>query len=281
MVWLSVGLLAFLTFIVVLNTQAGRWSVSYWRTPRGGPTYTEWLDGLVAASAAAPGDPSGQAVQSAVAAAYATAIRESGFHVFSHWIVFSIFATFLLPLWCLSFATEGLGREREAGNLIWLLTRPLSRPSIYLAKLVAVLPWSLGLSLGGFAVLCWAAGPPGWLAFRLYWPAVLGGVLAFTALFHLLGAILRRAAVVAILYSFFLETVMGNLPGYFKRLSISYYVRCSMFDRAAAYGVGPDRPHVFLAVSGTSAWLALAAATILLVGIGMIVFSRREYLDVA
>jgi hypothetical protein len=281
MVWISLGLLALLTFIIFLNTQAGRWSVSYWRASRGGPTYAEWLDGLDQVQWATAGDPAGQAVQSAVGTACATAVRASGFHVFSRWVVFSIFATFLLPLWCLSFATEGLGREREAGNLIWLLTRPLSRPSIYLAKLVAILPWSLGLSLGGFAILCAAAGPSGRLAFRVYWPAVLWGALAYSALFHLLGAWLRRAAVVAILYSFFLETVLGNLTGYFKRLSLSFYVRCLMFDRARPYEVGPDRPEVFLPVGGTTAWCVLAAATVLLVAVGMVLFARREYLEAA
>ena len=59
----------------------------------------------------------------------------------------------MLPLWSLSFATEALGGEREAGTLIWLLTRPLPRWSVYLAKYVALLPWGVGLNLVGFAVL--------------------------------------------------------------------------------------------------------------------------------
>ena len=79
----------------------------------------------------------------------------------SRWIVYSVFLSFLLPIWSLSFATEALGGEREARSLVWLLSRPLSRPAIYLAKFVALLPWSLGLNLGGFALLCLAAGQPG------------------------------------------------------------------------------------------------------------------------
>src|SRR5207249_6283590 len=97
-------------------------------------------------------------VQLAVGGACDAAVQKSGFFVFSNWIVFSIFTTFLMPLWSLSFATEGLGREREAGNLLWLLTRPLSRPAIYLANFVAVLTGALGLSVGGCAVLCAVGG---------------------------------------------------------------------------------------------------------------------------
>src|SRR5262249_10552724 len=152
-----------------------------------------------------------------IGAAYGRALEHSGFFVFSQGIIFSVFATFFLPLFCLTFATEGLGRERESGSLIWLLTKPLPRPAIYLAKFLAILPSALALCVGGFAVLCAAAGPPGRLAFALFWPAVVAGTFAFCALFHLLGAWLRRAAVVAILYAFFLETLMGNMPGYLKR----------------------------------------------------------------
>src|SRR5262249_14671092 len=159
-------------------------------------------------------------------------LQRSGFYVFSNGVVFTLFTTFLLPIWCLSFATEALGAEREAHNLIWVLTRPLSRPAIFLAKFVALLPWSLGLSLGGFGLLCLAGGEPGQTAFQVYWPSVLWGALAFCALFHCMGAWFRRAAVVAIVYSFFLETFMGNMPGHWKRASISFYTRCLMFERA-------------------------------------------------
>jgi ABC-type transport system involved in multi-copper enzyme maturation permease subunit len=256
--------------------------MAYWRYPfRVGPSYADFAREVGATGWALPWDAAGGGLRRAAGAAFDAVLQESGFFVFSHWIVYSIVATFLLPLWSLSFATEGLGREREAGNLIWLLTRPLPRPAMYLAKFVAVLPWALGLNLGGFAVLCLAAGAPGRLAFRLYWPPVLWGTLAFCALFHLLGATLRRPAVVAILYSFFLETVFGNLPGYLKRFSISFYMRCYMFDRAHAFGARPERPEVFLPVSGGTAWLVLAGLTVVLVALGMMVFSRREYLDLA
>jgi hypothetical protein len=96
-----------------------------------------------------------------------------------------------------------------------------------------------------------------------------------------LGACLRRAAVVALLYAFFLETVAGNmLPGHFKRLSISFYTRCLMFDHGSDYGIGPDRPWHYLPVTGATAALVLAGTTLILLLIGMVVFSRSEYLDV-
>ena len=77
---------------------------------------------------------------------------------------------------------------------------------------------------------------------------MLCATLAFAALFHLIGAWFRRPAVIALVYAFFLETIMGNMPGFFKRVSISFYARCMMYDAAGAYGVQPESPAVYLPV---------------------------------
>ncbi len=283
MVWIALGLLAFSLFIVVVNTQAGRWSMSYWKYPRRvGPMYQQYLVALEDAADLLPWDPASAGVLQATIGTFRAVLEEgSGFVVFSNWIVFSLVTTFLLPIWSLSFASEALGREREARNLLWLLTRPLSRPAIYLGKYLSILPWCLLLNLGGFALLCLAGGSPGRKAFAVYWPALLWATLAFCALYHLMAACFRRPAMVALLYSFFLETVMGNLPGYSKRLSISFYTRCLMFDRAHDLGIRPERPSLYLPVSGTAAMWALAAFTVLCLLAGVVVFSRREYLDSA
>ncbi len=287
MVLIALGLLAFMTFLVAIITPRA-WDWRYWRSPpRRGLSYEQWQYPLALARNAVPLDPVTGAVQRAAAGAYQAvlfnpeATRRAGFTRFTDSIVFTMFTTFLLPLWSLSFATEGLGREREDRNLLWLLTRPLSRPAIYLAKYVAILPWALGLNLGGFTLLCLVAGEPGRLALRLYWPAVLWGTLAFCALFHLMGAWFRRAAVVAILYSFFLETVLGNLPAYWKRASLSFYTRCLMFDRAQDLGIQPDKPLLYLPVGGTAAWCVLAGLTVVLLALGALVFARTEYLDLS
>jgi hypothetical protein len=281
MVWIALALLAFTTTVIALNTAGGRWGMSHWRMPRGsGATFTELLDGWTVASKRATfTSPEATALGDGVTAACRVLLDNSGFFVFSSYVVFSIFLSFLLPIWSLSFATEALGGERDDRSLVWLLTRPLPRPSIYLAKYIALLPWSLGLNLGGFALMCLAAGAPGQMAFRLYWPAVAGATFAFCSLFHLMGACVRRAAVIAIVYSFFLEIILGNMPGYLKRVSISFYTRCLMFDAAQDYGVQPEKPSIYLPVDAPTAWAVLAGVTVVLLVVGMIVFARTEYRD--
>src|SRR5262249_61726178 len=119
---------------------------------------------------------------------------------------------------------EARGGEREQRTLLCTLTRPLPRPAVYLGKFVALLPWCLVLNLDGFAMICLAGGETGRAALAIYWPAVIMGTVAFAALFHLMGALFRRPPVVAILDSFFLATIMGNLPGPLQPGSISFYM---------------------------------------------------------
>lgn len=282
MVWIALSLLALTATVILLNTARGRWSMDHWRSPRGsGPNYDQWLEGytLIAATGTAA-NPLAQGIGQATTGASRALLEQSGFSVFSRWVVYSVFLSFLLPIWSLSFATESIGGERESRSLVWLLSRPLSRPAIYLAKFVALVPWALGLNVGGFAVLCLAAGRPGVQAFWVYWPAVAWATLAFCALFHLMGALFKKAAVVAIVYSFFLETVVGNMPGYMKRMSIGFYTRCMMFDSAETIGVQPpEKAAVYLPVDGGTALAILLAGTAVLLAIGMLVFSRLEYRD--
>ncbi len=281
MVWIAVGLLVISVILVAINTAAERWSMKHWRFPfRNGPTAVQWADEVQMINSTLDHSASGQGVQAALASSVRGIIERSGFMVFSRTAVFAIFLTFLLPLWSLSFATEALGGERESNSLVWLLTRPLPRPAIYLAKFVALLPWSLGLNIGGFGLLCLAAGEPGRTAFRLFWPAVLWATLAFSSLFYLMGAFFRRPAVVAIVYAFFLEVIFGNMPGFLKRISIGFYTRCMMFEAAQDYGLQPERPEIFLPVSGSMALAVLVGLTVVLLGVGTVVFSRSQYQEI-
>jgi ABC-2 type transport system permease protein len=287
MVGIALGLVAIVASVVGLTSYAGRGGMEKWQWRWPSPphpaiqrlTFEQTVRGMELLPRAVPGPAPAAALQDAIAGASEIALKGSRFYLLSTWLVFSIFLGFLLPILSLSFATEALGGEREGRTLVWLLSRPLPRSSIYLAKFVALLPWSLGLTVGGFALVCATAGPPGQLAFQLYWPAVLGGTIAYCALFHLMGACFRRAAVVALVYSFFLETVLGSMPGTMKRISLSFYTRCLMFEAAGPYGVHPEKPSVYLPVGAMTAWSVLIGVTILLLVLGAAIFARSEYQD--
>lgn len=310
MVWVSLGLLGIAVLIVGLQTARSRWSTAARRfnyvVEKPAPTFLtlprgekirpvrreDWGKGIVhsvrfdqmaeatqlAGMLLSSKSPMG-AVPLAQAAAEQAALSRTPVYNFTRAIMFSPFIGFLLPIWCLSFATEALGGEREGRTMVWLLSRPLPRWGIFLAKYAALLPWAMGLNVGGFGLMCLAAGPPGTEVFHLYWPAVVAGTLAFTALFHLFAAATNWPTVVGLVYCFFLEAMLGDMPGLMKRVSISFYIRCLIFDAAADYGVTPDKPTVYLPVGGAAAWTALASATLVALAVGAVVFSRVEYRD--
>jgi ABC-2 type transport system permease protein len=270
MVWIALGLLAFIVAMTAIATAADQWRDPRFR--RIAPERQLMLDAVW------PGTAAQARTDAYFTAAWAVVDREeTSVQMFTRWVVVLIFLTFLLPLLSLSFATEALGGEREQNSLIWLLARPLPRPAVYLAKFVALLPWALGLNLGGFALLCVAGGRPGLTALVLFWPAVLCATLTFAALFHLIGAAFRRPAIVAIGYSFCLELVFGDMPGPLKRVSVGYYAHCMMLEAAARRGLALDDPYYYAAVDGTTALIVLLSAAAALLALGMVVFSRMEY----
>jgi ABC-type transport system involved in multi-copper enzyme maturation permease subunit len=272
----TLGLLALIAALVLLTTHFDRWNMLHWRTRRTAPTFEQQL-AVVQAASALPGN---YTLLSTATGAWWTHMKPgSGLWIFSNWVVLGLFTSFLLPLLTLTFATEGLGRPREDRTLVWLLMRPLSRPALFLGQFLAVLPWCLLTSAGSFVLLCLLGGTPGRAALPLYWPAVLLGTLAFTALFHLFAAWFRRAAILALAYSFLLETIAGILPGQFKRLSVSFYIRCMMLDEGRPFGITPVRPATFQPISGSTATWMLIAATVASLALGMWIFTRKEYMD--
>lgn len=195
--------------------------------------------------AALPGPPEDFGVRSAVFAAFSTAVADEQFRAdfalanFSRWVVFGLYLAFLLPLFTLAYGSAGIGAEREGRTLLWLITRPLPRWAVYLAKLAGGLPWSVGVSVGAFVLLCLAGGELGRKALDIYWPVVLGGTAAFTCVFHMAGALFRRPTIVGLVYVFFFETLVANLPGGLKQFSLNYYLKSLSYTQLTAATTHP------------------------------------------
>lgn len=282
----SLGLLALVSLLVALNTRFDRWSMLHWRMtvtfefqPSVRAPLREILQTLetpthlptVHVGAAAP--------LAVVSAVRAVSHQAAGPRLFTASVLVGLLASFLMPLWTLSFATESIGRARESRTLTWLLLRPVPRWAIVLAAYFAALPGALALNLGGYFLFCSLAGDPGRFARPLFPLAIILGTLAFTALFLFLSIAFQRAGILGLLYAFFFETIAGNLPGQQKRLSISYYVRCLMVDRADDAGLTLNLGGVRPPVTGDTAIAVLIVATLALLVAGVVIFSRKEYVE--
>lgn len=208
-----------------------------------------------------------------------TFTRQWGYMLFSKWMMLRVYLGFVLPLFTLAYASAAFGSERESRSLIWLMTRPLPRWAIYLAKFLGTLPWCLAFGLGGFVALCLTGGDYGRWALAMYWPAAVAATIAFSAVFHLFGAVFSRPIVVGVVYVFFFEFLVALLPGSLKLLSLTFYARCLMYNAAAAAGYPVARLDVTEPVSSTTAWAVLGLATVGFTLLGMWWFSRSEYRD--
>lgn len=292
--FVSLGLLALVAVLVHLNTRFERWTMARWRVsvtvPSADsrkPNTTERMalgDVLTAVTMPSrlPLRPDAAAIELAVSASLRAAfIDAAGPRIFTSSVVVGMLASFLMPLWTLTFANETLGRARENRTLTWFLLRPLPRWSIYLASYLSALPGALLLNVGGYFLFCFLGGAAGRFALPLFWLPILLGTLAFTALFQFISVAFQRAGILGLLYAFFFETIAGNLPGHQKRLSISYYVRCLMLERAQGEGLSIQLSGTRPAVAGETAIVVLVLASMGLLIAGMIVFSRKQYVEAA
>ena len=199
-------------------------------------------------------------------------------YTFGRALVGNIYLRFVLPLLCLCFGTQALGGDWEEKSLVWLLTRPLPRPMNYQSKNQATMPFAEALSVHVQFEAGELAGREGWQA-----------ALAYLSLFLLLGAIFRRSTIIALTYTFVVETILSNMPGLVKRITIAFYDRCLLFSLAEERGwhvapkgvraVIPDNERFFLPVDETTALVVLVAVPTTLLLIGIWWFSRKEYLD--
>jgi ABC-type transport system involved in multi-copper enzyme maturation permease subunit len=196
-------------------------------------------------------------------------------------IVMGIFVTFLAPLLTLIYATSAFGDEREDRTLVYLLTRPLARWRIYLAKALGIVPLVLLVVLGAYVGVCLVGGEPGRGVLYRFLPGLTLGTIAYTSLFLLFGAVAPRPLIMSVVYTFLVETLVGNMPGTLKRMAISYHTRCLLFDAGKEIGVSPYNPRHFLPISPSTAASVLLVASAFFLIWGAFAFQRREYRDLA
>ncbi len=209
------------------------------------------------------------------------------FDLFSQEFVILQFLLLVVPLCALTYATTSIGGDREDRTLLFLLTRPVPRPCILLAKVMATLPLVVGLTAASFYVCCQLAGEPGRAAFEAYLPAVLLMSVSYVGAFHLFAVWFRHATVLALIYSVFMEFFLSNIPGMVQRFAVNFYGRSMIYDygtallaeRGDSHVVEPLNLQIFTPVSAETAVWSLGAITVIsLVGSAWI-FQWREYRD--
>lgn len=192
------------------------------------------------------------------------------------------FVNFLIPIFAISYGASGIGGEREDRTLIYLLITPIPRALLYLTKALATLLLVAGWSAAALIVLCLLAGSYGREVLPVFLPACVCGSVVYASLFLLLGAAFRHGTILSLAYWFFLEVLFGAMPGIVKRLTVAFYVKCMVYDAGKDLRLGPlgrMAREMFLPVEGTTALTVLLSALAVLLTLGAVVLSSREYAE--
>jgi ABC-type transport system involved in multi-copper enzyme maturation permease subunit len=187
----------------------------------------------------------------------------------------------VLPLAALFYATSLIADEVEGRTLTYLLTRPLTRASIFAGKFAAYLATTFTLALPAavvtFFVLMTAPNAPGVAAAAADLLRDLGVMLltlvAYGSLFGLLGVLLRRPVIPGLLFLYGWE-LLSNLPGYLPRLTLTAWLRSLISHRPAEEGFAGLFQQVLPA---DQALLVLTGVSVLFLGAAAWIFWTREY----
>ena len=195
-------------------------------------------------------------------------------------IVLPLYMGFLLPVICLGYASAAIADERTDETLVYLLTTNIPRPLVYLSKYAAALLLTLGMALGGLAALCLVPGEIGREALGVFWTVTVCATAAYVGLFLLFSAMVRRATFLSLAYALMIETLTGNIPGFVKRITVSFYAKSWLYESGEPLGLAPKEGvalSLFDPVSAATAQGVLGLASAGFIALGMWIFSRKEY----
>jgi ABC-2 type transport system permease protein len=133
--------------------------------------------------------------------------------------------TTILPLTCLLLGTAAFGNEIDGGTIFYLLTKPIRRSEIVLAKFVAAATLA-GVFLtaatltSGLIAIKDKADVEVALAFAI---AVALGTMSYTAIFLLLSLVTSRALLIGLAYILVWEAIVTELFSAASYLSVRQY----------------------------------------------------------
>ena len=187
----------------------------------------------------------------------------------------------VLPLAALFYATSLVADEVEGKTLTYLLTRPLTRASIFAGKFAAYVATTFTLALPAavltFFILMTAPTAPPLAAALADLPRDLGVMLltlvAYGALFGLLGVLLKRPVIPGLVFLYGWE-LLANVPGYLPRFTLTAWLRSLVPYRPAEDGLAGLFQQVLPAGQGLA---VLIFVSIAFVAAAVWIFSSREY----
>lgn len=185
--------------------------------------------------------------------------------------------SFIIPIFCVSNATNAFGSAVNNDTLIYPWLRPVPRWQLALGFTAAV--WSLMLSAVVVSALVLIPfGAPLDLVLGLMVSGGLG-VIAYSAVFTALGARFKRASVIGLVYVVLIDSFFSNLNQAMARISIRSYttaVLSEIVDSAGLSAIVDDVGTARFATGMGPSVLILGVITALGVGLTVLFLKRAD-----
>jgi ABC-2 type transport system permease protein len=139
-------------------------------------------------------------------------------------LISSLHFTLLVPIIALVFATAALGDMREDGTLVYLWLRPMDRWPVVVGAWLASITLSLPLTLVPLVISSVALDGGSDLATATVLAGVVG-VIAYSALFVLLGLLLKNSIVWGLGYIMIWEGLIAAFGSFAAKMAIRGYTR--------------------------------------------------------
>lgn len=137
--------------------------------------------------------------------------------------------TVVVPIVSLVFASAALGDAREDGTLVYLWLRPIDRWPVVVGAWLAAVTVSLPLTIVPLAVAAGVSRGGSDLVVATVIASVVG-VVAYSALFTLLGLLVRNSIVWGLGYILIWEGVISGFAPSAAKLAIAGYTRSILTD---------------------------------------------------
>ncbi|MFC8914377.1 ABC transporter permease [Streptomyces sp. NPDC057116] len=129
----------------------------------------------------------------------------------------------MVPLIGVIAGTGAIGPEIDDGSIVYLLAKPVKRPSIIFTKLIVAIAVTMVFSAVPTFLAGYILNGNGQQVAVAYTVAALVASIAYSALFLLLGTVSRHAVVIGLVYALVWEAVFGTLIEGAKTLSVQQW----------------------------------------------------------
>lgn len=205
-------------------------------------------------------------------------LEEDGYEVFME-VAPTLFFLFIIPLITILYAISAVRDDIENHTIVYLITRPISKTEIILYKfkgffVSALIPIAISICISFFIVAFKEGSPTAHLDYIGNLLILIAlNILAYGAIFFVFATITSYPIVISLLYVFFWETLVANLPNVINRFSVTFHINSMADDMLGEIA----NVNTYEAFGATSSFIILVLIIALFLLTAIYIFNFRDF----